>query len=73
MNIVEGHGRQLYIGLSVSKCKLLITARTKKLKLVEELLAAAPDILTIYGKPFFLVDESYTHIGVPQSPRNSPN
>ena len=53
----------------VAKCKLLITARPKKLKQVEELLSTEPGILTFYGKPVSLVDGSYTHIGVPQAPR----
>ena len=69
LNIVESHGRQLHMEFGVSKCKLLITARPKKLKQVEELLSTEPGILTFYGKPVSLVDESYTHIGVPQAPR----
>ena len=69
LNIVECHGRQLHMEFGVSKCKLLITARLKKLKQVEELLSTEPGILTFYGKPVSLVDESYTHIGVPQAPR----
>ena len=53
----------------VSKCKLLVTARPKKLKEVEQLLSTEPGILTFYDKPVSLVVESYTHIGVPQAPR----
>ena len=54
----------------VSKCKLLVTARPKKLKEVEQLLSTG--ILTFYDKPVSLVNESYTHIGVPQAPRKQP-
>jgi hypothetical protein len=32
LNIVECHGSQLHMEFGVSKCKLLITARSKKLK-----------------------------------------
>ena len=38
LNIVECHGSQLHMEFGVSKCKLLITARNKKLKEVENLL-----------------------------------
>ena len=69
LNIVECHGKQLHMEFGVSKCKLLITARPKKLKQVEQLLSSEPDILTFYDKPVALVEESYTHIGVPQAPR----
>jgi hypothetical protein len=69
LNIVECHGSQLHMEFGVNKCKLLITARAKKIKQVEQLLASEPDILTFYGKPVSLVQDSYTHIGVPQAPR----
>ena len=69
LNIVESHGRQLHMEFGVTKFKLLINARPKKLKQVEELLSTEPGILTFYGKPVSLVDGSYTHIGVPQAPR----
>ena len=69
LNIVESHGKQLHMEFGVSKCKLLITARPKKLKQVEELLSSELGILTFYGKPVSLVEESYTHIGVPQARR----
>ena len=70
LNIVECHGNQLHMEFGVSKCKLLVTARTKKLKEVETLLEAEPGILTFFDKPVSLVSEFYTHIGVPQAPRN---
>jgi hypothetical protein len=38
LNIVECHGSQLHMEFGVSKCKLLVTARPKKLKEVEQLL-----------------------------------
>ena len=41
----------------------------KKLNQVEEVPSSEPGILTFYGKPVSLVEESYTHIGVPQAPR----
>ena len=69
LNIVESHGSQLHMEFGASKYKLLITARPKKLKEVEQLLSTEPGILTFYDKPVSLVDESYTHIGVPQAPR----
>ena len=69
LNIVEIHGSQLHMKFGISKCKLLISARPKKLKQVEELLSSEPNILTFYGKPVSLVQDSYTHIGVPQAPR----
>ena len=50
LNIVECHGSQLHLEFGVSKCKLLITARPKKLKEVEKLLSTEPEILTFYGK-----------------------
>ena len=52
------------------KCELLIVARPAKLRAVEELLKNEPEILTCFGFPVNQVKESYTHIGVPQSPRN---
>lgn len=69
LNIVEGHGRQLHMEFGDTKCKLLITARSRKLKGVENLLSQEPERLTFYGKPVSLVKESYVHIGVPQAPR----
>jgi hypothetical protein len=69
LNIVEYHGTQLHMEFGVSKCKLLITARNKKLKEVEQLLMNEPEILTFYGKPVSVVEDPYTHIGVPQAPR----
>ena len=67
LNIVECHGSQLHMEFGVSKCKLLITARPKKLKLMEEMLSYEPGTLTFYDKPVSLVDEFYVHIGVPQA------
>ena len=69
LNIVECHGSQLHMEFGVSKCKLLVTARPKKLQEVEHILLSEPGILTFYDKPVSLVEESYTHIGVPQAPR----
>ena len=69
LNIVECHGSQLHMEFGVSKCKLLITARNKKLKEVEHLLFTEPELLTFYGKPVAIVQDPYTHIGVPQAPR----
>ena len=70
LNIVECHGKQLHMEFGVSKCKLLITARPKKLKQVEELLSSEPGILKFYDKPVSIVEQSYVHIGVPQAPRH---
>ena len=69
LNIVESHGNQLHMEFGENKCKLLITARSKKLKEVENLLSEEPNLLTFYGKPVALVEEPYIHIGVPQAPR----
>ena len=51
LNIVESHGNQLHMEFGDNKCKLLITARNKKLKEVETLLSEEPNLLTFYGKP----------------------
>ena len=42
LNIVESHGKQLHMKFGVDKCKLLISARPKKLKSVEILLVNEP-------------------------------
>jgi hypothetical protein len=70
LNIVETHGTQLHMKFGVDKCKLLISARPKKLKEVETILKDEPHILTFFGKSVTLVEDSYQHIGVPQAPRN---
>ena len=70
LNIVETHGTQLHMKFGVDKCKLLISARPKKLKEVETLLEEEPNLLTLFGKPVSLVQDYYQHIGVPQAPRN---
>ena len=54
----------------VDKCKLLISARPKKLKEVETLLKDEANILTFFGKSVKLVEDFYQHIGVPQASRN---
>ena len=54
----------------VDKCKLLISARLKKLKEVETILKDEPNILTFFWKSVTLVEDCYQHIGVPQAPRN---
>jgi hypothetical protein len=69
LNIVECHGSQLHMEFRASKCKLLLTARNKQLKVVENLLQTEPELLTFYGHPVAIVEDSYTHIGVPQAPR----
>ena len=69
LNIVEYHGSQLHMEFCLSKCKLLITARTKKLKEVEQLRIDEPEVLTFYGNPISIVSDPYNHIGVPQAPR----
>ena len=51
------------------KCELLIAAHPSKLKAVQTLLENEPGILTFYDFTVRQVEESYTHIGVPQSPR----
>jgi hypothetical protein len=70
LNIVEAHGTQLHMKFGVEKCKLLISARPKKIKKVENLLESEPNLLTFYGKSVSLVEDSYQHICVPQCPRN---
>ena len=70
LDIVEDHGTQNHIEFGTDKCKLLISARPGKLRKVENLLQEEPGILTFYDKPVNLVEDSYVHIGVPQSHRN---
>ena len=70
LNIVEVHGVQNHMEFGKDKCELLIAARPAKLRAVEELLKNEPGILTFFGFPVNQVDDFYTHIGVPQSPRN---
>ena len=69
LNIVEVHGVQNHMEFGKDKCELLIAARPSKLNAVEELLQNEPGILTFYGFPVKQVQDFYTHIGVPQSPR----
>ena len=69
LNIVEVHGTQNHMEFGKDKCELLIAARPSKLKAVQTLLENEPGILTFYDFPVKQVEESYTHIGVPQSPR----
>ena len=70
LNVVEDNGSQLHMKFGKDKCKLLISARPKALKCVENLLTDEPEILTFYDNPVQTVDEPYVHIGVPQAPRN---
>ena len=70
LNIVQTHGVQNHMEFGKDKCKLLITARPGKLREVQILLENEPEILTFYDFPVKQVEESYTHIGVPQAPRN---
>ena len=70
LNIVEDNGTQLQMKFGKDKCKLLISARPKSLKSVENLLIDEPEILTFYDFPVQTVEEPYVHIGVPQAPRN---
>ena len=70
LNIVEVHGVQNHMEFGKDKCELLIAARPAKLRAVEELLKNEPEILTFFGFPVNQVQDFYTHIGVPQSPRN---
>ena len=70
LNIVEDQGIQHHMEFGTDKCKLLIAARPGKLRAVETLLNDEPGILTFYGYPVTQVEESYIHIGVPQSPRH---
>ena len=56
--------------LGKDKCDLLIAARSAKLSAVEELPKNEPENGTVFGFPVNQVKDSYTHIGVPQSPRN---
>ena len=69
LNIVECLGSQLHMEFGVSKWKLVVTARPKKLKEVEDILASEHATLTFYDKPVSLVEDSYTHIRVPQARR----
>ena len=70
LNIVETQGIQLHMKFGVDKCKLLISARPKKLREVEDLLKQEPNLLTFFGKSVTLVEDFYQHIGVPQATRN---
>ena len=70
LNIVEVHGTQSHMEFGKAKCELLICARPAKLRAVEELLRDEPGILTFFDYPVNQVKDSYTHIGVPQSPRH---
>ena len=70
LNIVEDHGVQNHMEFGTDKCKLLISARPGKLRAVEALLKDEPGILTFYDLPIKQVEESYIHIGVPQSTRH---
>ena len=67
LNIVEDHGTQLHMKFGQDKCKLLISARPKKIKNVQALLQSEPELLTFYGSPVQTVEDSYVHIGVPQA------
>ena len=70
LNVVEVHGIQSHMEFGKAKCELLICARPSKLRAVEELLRDEPGILTFFDYPVNQVKDSYTHIGVPQSPRH---
>ena len=70
LNIVEVHGVQNHMEFGKDKCELLIAARPSKLKAVQTLLETEPEILTFLDFPVKQVQESYSHIGVPQSPRH---
>ena len=70
LNIVEDHGTQLHMKFGKDECKLLISARPKKIKQVETLLQEEQEILTFYGSPIQTVSDFYVHIGVPQAPHN---
>ena len=67
LNIVQAHGEQLYMSFGVDNCKLLISGRPRKIKEVENLLRAEPQLLTFYGNPVSTVEDFYVHIGVPQA------
>jgi hypothetical protein len=69
LNVVEVHGVQNHMEFGKDKCELLIAARPGKLRAVEELLRNEPGILTFFDFPVKQVKDFYTHIGVPQSPR----
>ena len=66
--IVEDWGTQLHIKFGLHKCELLITAKPHLQSKVEDLLKTEPELLTFYGCPVTIVQEYYTHIGVPQAP-----
>ena len=68
--IVQDHGTQLHLEFGVSKCKLLILAKSNKLKQTESILIQDPDTLTFFYQPVTLVEPYYVHLGVPQAPRN---
>ena len=53
-----------------ARCKLLICACAAKLCAVEKLLRDEPGILTFIIYAVNQLTDSYTHIGVPQSPRH---
>jgi hypothetical protein len=59
LSVVEDHGTQLHMKFGQDKCKLLISARPKKIKTAE--------LLTFYGSSIQTVEEHYVHIGVPQA------
>ena len=69
LNITEVHGHQLHMEFGISKCKLLISGRPKKVKETEKILNDDPGLLTFFGNPVSIVSDFYTHIGVPQAPR----
>ena len=68
LSVVEDHGTQLHMKFGKDKCKLLISGRPKKIKIVQSLLQAEPELLTFYGTPVQTVEDYYVHIGVPQAP-----
>ena len=70
LNVVEDHGNQLHMKFGKDKCRLLISARPKMVKYVEQMLREEPELLTFYGTPVQTVEDSYVHIGVPQAPHN---
>ena len=68
LSVVEDHGTQLHMKFGKDKCKLLISGRPKKIKIVQSLLQAEPELLTFYGTPVQTVEDYYVHICVPQAP-----
>ena len=70
LNIVEVHGTQTHMKFGKDKCELLIAGRPGQIRAVEDLLQKEPGILTFFDSPVRIVQDFYTHIGVPQSSRH---